>query len=250
MEQAPEDRLAALYPTPLIRGRRITRMEERDIGPFQLTAETARELGQDGVGVFIGACGTIDRVIELVRRIDTCEVGGHWVAVPATRWAAALVHRRWRDPFDDSYLDAKKAASAWTANKVTFCLPESLSHLLLTIKAKGIAVAGVLLLDLDCVIHKARGFRNGDFRVRHDRPQLIVDFRAGLSEYRWTPPLICLSGKPAKSVPTDSMRRTYCLEAFLFIDGRTVRCGPLPNQSATVLLTRAYAQPHSIVCAC
>ena len=52
-----------------------------------------------------------------------------------------------------------------------------------------------MMLDLQCVVHKARGFNSGNFRVRHDRPQLIVDFRPSLAIGQWAPPLIFLSQK-------------------------------------------------------
>ena len=104
-----------------------------------------------------------------------------------------------------------------------------------TLKHDEIDVAGIILLDLQCMVHRARGFNNGNFRVCHDRPQLIVDFRSCLSVGQWAPPLIFLSQKPAKSVSTITMQRAYCLEAFHFVDGKTLRCRPLGEFTCAAL---------------
>jgi len=249
MDNTTLESLNRLYPTPVIRGTRITRMEERELGRFRLTAEIAQTLGEDNIGVFIGDCKTLDRVVDRVREIDQYDVGGRWIIVPSTRSSAAAVYQRWLDSIDVWDVDPKDVPSSWHGDNVIFCLPESLGQLTTELTDEKVDVAGIILLDFQCVVHKARGFNNGDFRVRHDRPQLIVDFRSRLSIGNWAPPLILISQKPAKSVSTNSMQRAYCLEAFRFIDGKTLRCHRLPK-SPVQPQRPAAGEPVVDACAC
>lgn len=207
-------------------------MEERELGRFRLTPTMAQTLGEENIGLFIGGCQNLDRAVNRIREIDRQDEGGRWIIVPSTRKSAAAVYQRWLDSIDVWYVDPEEVPNIWHGDNVTFCLPESLAELTAPLKDDEIDVAGIIVLDLECVVHRARGFNNGNFRVRHDRPQLIVDFRSSLAIGRWAPPLIFFSQKPAKSVTTNSMQRTYCLEAFHFVDGKTLRCHPLPLDAA------------------
>lgn len=249
MEQITTDKLNALYPTPVIRGTRITRMEERKLERLRMTSETARSLGEENIGVFIGYCTDLDYTVYQIRQIDRCKDGGCWIVIPSTRRFAAAVYQRWLDSADVWYVEPKKVPSSWRGEKTIFCLPEALADLSAMILKESVEIAGVLVLDMQCTVHKARGFNNGKFRVCHDRPQLIADFRACLSQGNWAPPLVFFSQRPAKSVSTDSMQRAYCLEAFQFVDGKTLKCGPLLS-STSVSENSDTHEPVAVGCCC
>ena len=85
MEQITQDELRSIYPAPVIRGTRITRMGERALGRLWLTPEVAGTLGEENIGVFIGDCKNLDRVVDRVREIDQHEAGGRWIIVTSTR---------------------------------------------------------------------------------------------------------------------------------------------------------------------
>jgi hypothetical protein len=104
---------------------------------------------------------------------------------------------------------------------MVLCTPESLRHVRPDERRP---IAAILLIDMLCNVHLARGVENGDFRVANDRPQHVARFRNSLSRGGWAPPLIILSQRPAKSVWTDTVARAYCLDALWFVDGRGLAC--------------------------
>jgi hypothetical protein len=216
-------------------------MEENKLGRFLLTAETAKRLGDENIGVFVGGHTGVNGMLNRVREIDRHESGGRFIVVPSTRSFAAVIYQRWLDTCDQWYVDPTQVPNIWRGENITFCLPEALSLLAAKLKVEHTDVAGIVLIDPQCIMHRARGFHNGDFRVRHDRPQLVTDFRSRLEIGGWIPPLVFFSTKPAKSVPTDSIRSAYCLEAFYFLDGATLRCQPLLPLSASTSVSRPSA---------
>lgn len=221
--------LDARYPSPLVRGDRIARLGEKYIGPAASDAVTCRVLGEEQVGWFIGGVPTYDRMIEFVRRIDASQVGGRWIIVPATRCLAEVAYQLWFE--NESPGISKTSPTMWDCDSVTFCVPEQLGDVQANIYED---VAGIILLDPNCIVHCGRGFGNGKYRVAHDRPQLIVDFRAKLAIGRWSPPLMVMSLRRAAAVPTESVARVYGLEAMHFIEGVSLRCGAIKNNSSGV----------------
>jgi hypothetical protein len=165
------------------------------------------------------------------------------VVVAATRETAISAYKVWRSPAAGELID-DDVPPCWRENRLFFATPEALrdldpSHL------DGPSVAGLLLLDLQFLVHKARSFdprslrgrrkkagaQIGDwattpktYRVQHDRPQFVADFRARCTRDGWSPPLIIFAGQPAKSLNTDPALSPYCLEAFWFVDGETFGC--------------------------
>ena len=45
-------------------------MEERRLERLRMTPETARSLGEDNIGVFIGDCTDLDHAVHHIRQID------------------------------------------------------------------------------------------------------------------------------------------------------------------------------------
>lgn len=228
MNAISREKLHRLYPAPVIRGSRVARQAERELEPFRLTADMAATLGTENIGVFIGPCASLEHAVDRLREIDRHEHASRWIVIPATRQIAADVYQRWFDSDDVWHIDQANVPDIWHGSCVTFCLIESLSKLTCALQNDRADVAGIILLDPYCMVQRARGCNNGRFWCGHDRPQMIVDFRARLAIGTWAPPLIFVSLKPARSVHTISMQRAYCLEAFYFVDGRSLRCYPLP----------------------
>ena len=117
----------------------------------------------------------------------------------------------------------------WRSRKVWVAMPEDLRILLPLAQSLAFGVAGLIILDPECIIYKARGGTNRWGRkFRNDRPQHVVNFRASLDSDGWQPPLVLLTEKPAKSVNTDVVARAFCLNGFRFIAGDSFSCRDEP----------------------
>lgn len=224
MTKAVEDRLKDLYPYPAIRGCRITRMEETRLGRFNLDHSTALRLGTDNVGVFVGNCGPPARALDKLAGLQTDSYPARWLVLSSSRQLASAFFRR-QVPHT-SGRSRKHAPPYWLAGNTVFTTPEGLR---VYGKERGSedSIAAILLVDPLCHVHKARGPVGRGF-VFHDRPQCIVDFRAGCSIDGWLPPFFVLVQHPAKSINTDPMLSPYCLEAWWYLDGECLRTGRPP----------------------
>jgi hypothetical protein len=222
-----------LYPTPVIRGARIARLGQKYLGPVATDAATCRTLGEEQFGWFVGGVPTYERMIDHVARINDSNIGGRWIIVPATKCLAEVAYEQW---FEDNAVEPKdnadkRAITMWHDENVTFSVPERLGELADAIIEQSVPVAGIILLDPNCIVHRGRGFikGNGTRRVAHDRPQLIVNFRSKIGVNDWCPPLIVMSRHKAAAVSTADITRVYCLEAMVFIDGANLSCGVIKN---------------------
>src|SRR5262249_15363348 len=83
--------LHAVYPVPRIRGKRISRLEEKPLGLFMLDAAQAMFLGVENLGVFVGECGGLHKVINHLKELDAANDGGTWVAVPSSKNMAEII---------------------------------------------------------------------------------------------------------------------------------------------------------------
>lgn len=224
--------IEACYPTPLIRGARIARLGEKYLGPVAADAATCRFLGEEQIGWFVGGVPTFDRMIEYAARINSSDVGGRWIVVPATRGLAEVAYQHWFE--DETTPDDVKPATVWHDDLVTFCVPERLDGLGRAIVDQDVPVAGIILLDPNCIVHRGRGFGKGKFRVSHDRPQLVVNFRSKLAIGNWCPPLMVMSLRKAAAVSAQDATRVYGLDAMNFLDGVTLSCGAIKNQRSKI----------------
>lgn len=217
-----------LFPTPRIRGRAVTRLEERTLAWVSLGAEAANELGREHLGWFVGGHPGLRRAAEQLGRLDSNPGGGIWVAVPVGRDASRELFEHW--PHGSQIeLPPSWGGSIWRSRKVWVAMPEDLRQLLPAIRTSDCGVAGIMLIDPLCIIHKARAGTNwkGEYH-RNDRPQHVVNFRAALQLDDWQPPLIVLTQQQAKAVDTDVIARTYCLDGFRFIAGDSFGCWDQP----------------------
>ena len=139
----------------------------------------------------------------------------------------------------------KGSCTMWHGDRVTFCVPERLSELL---SSNHGVIAGIILLDPNCILHHGRSFGAGKCRVVHDSSQLIVDFKAKLAIGRWSPPLMIMAIHKAAAVATDSVARIYGLDAMHFIEGSSLRCGEtgcLVSQKNSDISGRIFILPDA-----
>ncbi|MDY3562688.1 hypothetical protein R5W23_004166 [Gemmata sp. JC673] len=224
----PMPSLTAVYPTAHVRGRLITRLEEQTLGWATLDAATALEMGREQVGWFVGGHPGVARAAEQLGRLDSNPAGGVWIVAPHSRDLARDLFTKWPH---QAYVTQRPqgASSVWCSRKVWVAIPEELDQLLPRAPQAEAGVAGVIVLDPPCIIHKSRGGTDSWGHVhRNDRPQHVVDFRASLLSDDWQPPLLLVTERPARAVETQAVARTYCLNAFRFVAGDSFACWEIP----------------------
>jgi DEAD/DEAH box helicase domain-containing protein len=221
-------RLATRYPTARILGRRMTRLPESLLGWVKLDAITADEMGRERLGWFVGNHPGLARAAEQLGRLDANPGGGVWIVVPYSRDLACELFALW--PHADQVAEQPAPDNAvWRSRKVWVAIPEDLKQFLPLAQAHIPGVAGVIILDPRCIMHKARGGTDSWGQVhRNDRPQHVVNFRAALDYDGWQPPLLLLTERPPKAVSTMDVRRAFCLEGFQFIAGDCFGCWDEP----------------------
>ncbi|MEX2142520.1 MAG: hypothetical protein WD894_24920 [Pirellulales bacterium] len=218
--------LRELYAEAYIRGLRITRLEEQRLGYFRLDAATAWQLGRNNLGVFIGGCHSVGRIVELLRNLEQRSKTPRWVIVADHERTAAVVIDEWfqspeRPPIKLSTMELPRVHS-----NIFLATPETLRRIPNEFRQD---ICSVIVIDLPCQIYKMRGFRHRSFYVRNDRPQFLANFRNSNPVSDWLPPLILFTHKHAKSLETSAIARAYCLDGWWFVDGSSLRCGAPPD---------------------
>ncbi len=222
---AVPNRLAEIYPTATIRGRRMTRLPEMLLEErVRLDATMAEMLGREQLGWFVGNHPGLSRAAEQFYQLDSTAKGGVWIVVPCSRLLSYELFSGW--PRAAQVVEAPTSNSAvWRSQRVWVAIPEDLRHLLPVARSVNPGVAGVIILDPQCIIYKARAGTDSRGHVhRNDRPQHVVNFRAALDREGWQPPLLLLTRQPPKSVCTQDVARAFCLHGFHFIAGDWFAC--------------------------
>jgi len=225
----PNTSLDCTYPTPVIRCTRISRMDEKRLGELNLDSETAEWLRKENVGIFAGGCDDLEILVTRLRQLDSCGSGGDWVIVLSTQKMAAAFYQRWLNDSGIHFVKPKDVPPIWKSKRLHFTVPERLSDLADVLLAADSNVAGVIILDLFCIIHQPR-INSQKCRVIRDRSEYVTEFRSRLHSECGAPPLLFLSQKPAKSVNTQKLLGPYCLDALQFVNGATIRMGIPPQE--------------------
>jgi hypothetical protein len=213
------------YPFAPIRGNRISRMEETRLGRFTLDHATVQQLATENIGVFVGNSGKLNKIIERVHSLATFSFPGTWIAVAATASMAVVIYNQ--QASRQGLRERKNAPRYWTHENVVFTTPEGLGTYIKMRKPDD-HIAGVLLIDTLCHVHKARGFHRSGW-ASNDRPQRLANFRADVAADGWLPPFLLFTEKPAKSINTRAMLSPYCLSTWWFVDGKSLRVGEPPT---------------------
>ena len=69
------------------------RWEEKKIGDVQLNSETAQCLGYENIGVLVGNCGSLDRVVQNLEELASCPYPGKWRVMVATKGAVNQMYQ-------------------------------------------------------------------------------------------------------------------------------------------------------------
>jgi len=197
------------YDTPVFRGTLKAREGDHRFGRLKLDAETALELGTSNIGLFVESCPSFERMLEHFRSLKDSR-NCAWVIIASSKRVKEELVRL-------------AALEHSLPQNVMIATPEELPRLEDSIEA----LAGVFVFDYACHIHKCCGNAFRRFQSANDRPQKIVDFRMGFRVGQWSPPLVFFTNRKAISVNTIPMLSPYCLEAFRYIDGRTIRFGKI-----------------------
>jgi hypothetical protein len=221
------DRLSEIYPTPRVNGKRVTRLPEKPLGWAILDAATADKMGREQLGWFVGNHSRHVRVAAQLGRLDTNPQGGVWVVVTLDRVMSRELFDKW--PHTDYVIERPRSnIFTWRSRKVWVAASEDLKQLLPFARAFTPGLAGLIVLDPECIMYKARGWNRWGRTIHNDLPQHVVNFRAALDEDGWQPPLLLLTTKPAGAVYTESVARAFCLNGFWFVAGDSFCCWDVP----------------------
>ena len=219
------DAMGQLYPFPAIRVVRIARDTDKKIGDFQLTAEVAKQLDEDHVGVLIANCEHPDKIHERLLKLAETAYSAPWVVVLSSidlaRWWYAVQHG-----IETPEIDANSEANTfWRTGNCWFTRMERLETLSRSPQFQG-PIAGIILVDPAFRTQHARGLK-GSAWTHNDRPELLNSFRKNLVDDGLRPPLMFMACPPAKSLNTLPAQRAYCLETMWYCDGSRLRVGAL-----------------------
>ena len=221
--------LQRIYHRPMFRGTTKPREGSQRFDRLVLDQQAATDLGTDNVGLFVENCPSFERMVEHFQELNDFS-GATWVVVASSKQV--------RDEFvriDRSIGASIGSLQSPLIGSVVVATPEELPELSAAIEN----VAGILVHDYACHIHKCRGNGYRSFRAANDRPQKIVDFRMQFRIGQWSPPFLLFTNRKAISVNTLPMLSPYCLEAFRYIDGQTIRFGALSKPSTSIQLVTA-----------
>ena len=218
---SPPAWLRARYPTARIHGRLVKRSDETPLGLARIDAATAGELGRDHVGWFVGRYPGSSQAARQFARLAAMPEGGVWIVVPHSKDLSAQLWLAW----PHSTRPATSPTPWWQSGRMWIAPPESLRTILPAVRQDPLGVAGILVLDPECHLHRSRGgtLPNGR-QMFNDRPQHVVNFRTALAAEDWQPPLLLLTARQASAFVSEDVARAYCLEAFRFISGDSFAC--------------------------
>jgi len=203
-------------PIAVLRGQRIIRLSEQRLEPFQLDYQTIYELGTNNMGVLIGGDDSIERHFERIADLAKVNIPGTIVVVVSTKKLADWIYKELT-----GFSRKSGRPDVWETGCVRLTTPERLGKIDPT-PIHGRPVLAVILFDPRCIVYKARG-ESGYGWHPNDRPQFITKFRYVHSRQDWQPPFILMTIKPAKSLNANLMLAPFGIEAWWFVDGKTLK---------------------------
>lgn len=195
----------------ILRARRITRLEETELGDFELDESTAAALRRDNIGVFAGGFRGTDHVLRKLAALCDSPSPSPWLIVLPTVWMAREL------------LGATLATFPVRRGSCWFTLPE---HLPCFHGDGGKApFTGMIVADVCCRLHTEDCLK-WDGRTRTIGSQFVADYRTRLAVSGNPPPLFFWTLRPAKAIETSRLLAAYCLDAWWYVDGGRLRAGP------------------------
>ncbi len=202
---------------PLLSADRISRMGSKALGRMRLDQKTARQLRESQVGLFAEGFLRLETMLGRILPLATKSRCTQSIVVYASKESGEsiygmLVEERVCAP-------CRRPPEHWEVGKLAFRSVEQLADWDFT----SCQVDSVLLLDPTCMVYRARTMHFAGDRT-HDRPQIIADFLFDQRHCGTCPVFMFLTTKRAAALPTETIARTFCQEAFWFLDGPTLRC--------------------------
>jgi len=209
--------LVACESAALISADRISRMGRKYLGPVRFDQTTACQLRKMQVGLFVEGFLKLETMLGRILPLANKPRSTQSLVVYASKESGASIHEMLVE--EGLRAPCKKTPEQWEVGKLAFCSVEKLASW----DYSRPAIDCVLLLDPSCMVYRARTMRFGD-RPAHDRPQFIVDFLFDPRHDGSHPAFMLMTTKRASALPTETIARTFCQEAFWFLDGPTLRC--------------------------
>ncbi len=199
-----------MYDSATFRADRIAREGKLIEQGFLLDAISAESCGRDHVGLFVQSSGSLNRLVQKLHYLDRSDVFSKWIVAVSTSNEHWKTYNLWRSLDSCEWFPLKNTPPNWQSHRVIFTTPERLVEVAEESVANNTQVAGLILIDPKCMVHKARGNQ----WIRNDRPQHVIDCRAKLAIGDWSPPLFVFTEGLARSINTEPMRVAYSLNAW------------------------------------
>jgi len=195
-------------------GATIVRTTEKLIGPLRLDSATRQRLATDRIGLMISGVPSFESMVRRIAALENYD-GGRWIAVPATKELANVAHQHLVD--QGHRFKGNPLAGPVQLGALQIATIEQLR------KIDPVGVEGLVLLDPSGMVHKSRNWRTPT-GYTHDRPQRIVNFLATVeAENCCGATFAIMTTVPAKSLLTERIASTYCLEGWQCLDGVSTR---------------------------
>ncbi len=196
---------------------RINRQGDRSLGYLHIDTNQFQELGKQRIGLLAAGFVRFESMVE--RLIPWMNRESEQLTIflyPSRNYSLPI--------YDVLYCQdlvpyAKKVPESWRIGSCLFTSIESLRKL----RVRTDELLGVVLLDPSCMVYKARQFGSG-FGSTNDRPQRIVDFLESHTTEDHAPGFLLATTQNLMALPTESIARVYCREAWWFLDGNTLTC--------------------------
>lgn len=201
----------------LFSGLRTTRIGDQDFSRVDIDSDTAQALASSSIGIFIHGFLKLETMLgRLLRALDT-EVPSTSVIVYASKEAGQYVRKLLEA--DGLVLEKTKHRDGWRVGNRLFSSIEALAKTDLDEEE----ISAVYLLDPTCMVYRARSIMTYSGKS-HDRPQLVANFLHDHRNSDGSQPLFALlTCQKAATQPTAGIARAFCLEAFWFMDGLSIR---------------------------
>ncbi len=211
--------LEDLCPSPIFNAMRIARVNEQRLGRVSLDSRLLHDLGRDNQGLLIGGEVSLDLVLDRLLEIADQPGSGRIVVALSS---GALVERLY--VMTACRRLAKGPPDFWDWGRIVFTTPEKIRRL-----PEIADCLAVLVLDLQCLVHKSRGGNFGPY-CRNDRPGHVNSFRQRQSRPGWTLPLLLWTLRPAKSLNTEQMLVPFGIDGWMFVRGASLQTVPVREE--------------------
>jgi hypothetical protein len=203
--------------TTLLRADRISRVGNKWLGRLRLDQSTTEQLSDLQVGLFAEGFLGLETIVGRLLPMAANSTVMQTVVLYSSKEAGGAIYEQLAN--DRLCEHNKRPPEQWQFGNLLFSSIEGLSRLDHEVGS----INTVILLDPTCMVYRARTMKTRRGRT-HDRPQIVVDFLSDQSSQGLRPAFLLMTTKHAASLPTDTIARAFCLDAFWFLDGPSLVC--------------------------